>query len=124
MATEIELQEQEQEIDSSTFNSFAYSQEGHIRKFDDEEILAAITEKYPDFNSESKDVTIRQVLILFLNDSQYVTTILDHFDLDIMELFKILYRKYSHIFSPCYTNKLHKILAYKHYVNRRLKTRG
>lgn len=114
-------EEQEQEIDSSTFNTFSYSQENQLRRFDDDVILASITEKYPDFNPESKDLTLRQVLVMFIDDSKYVNEVLEHWDIDIMDLFKIIFRKYQHIFSPCYTAKLHKILAYKHYVNRKLK---
>jgi hypothetical protein len=124
MSEESTATNQEQEIDSSTFNTFSYSQEGQIRKFDDDRILAAITEKYPDFNMETKESTLRQVLIMFLDDSKYVNEVLEQFDMNIMELFQIIVRKYQHIFSPCYTAKLHKILAYKHYVNRKLKTYG
>lgn len=101
------------------YSSSFYSQEKQLKKLDDDYIMSKIIEKYPDFTENRKEQMLKQVLVVFVNDNKHVNEILDYFDIDIFELFKVIYRKYSFIFSTCYTNKIHDIIKYKKYVHRK-----
>ena len=127
-AFEAESDVPEDKFDSKTFESavdtsFFYTSDKFINSLDNNEIIKKIQTKYPNLSIKSTDSVIKKNILHFVEDEKFVESILDYYSLNIFELFKILYSKYSPIFKGMYLTKLRKILQNKKYAdaNRRTK---
>ena len=96
-------------------NGFFYTNEKQIKRMDDDIILSKIIEKYPDFVPENDENTLKQILPVIVNDSKLITDVVEYFGINTLELFSIIYRRYSFIFNKCFTTKLHNIAKCKAY---------
>lgn len=101
---------------STDFNGFFYTTDSHIRSMDDGLILAKIIERYPDFSPDRGENMIKQVFLVIANDTKFINSLTKMFDITPIELFQIIFKKYSYIFNKCYTTKLQKVTGRKSYV--------
>jgi hypothetical protein len=96
-------------------NGFFYTNEKQIKRMDDDIILSKIVEKYPDFVPDNDENTLKQTLSVIVNDSKLITEVVEYFGINALELFSIIYRKYSFIFNKCFITKIHNIAKCKAY---------
>ena len=97
-------------------NGFYYTSDKQIRKMDDTFIMSKISEKYPDFISDSGENLLKQTFMVIAKDTKFLKQISSEYDIPISELFSIIYRTYSFLFNPCYISKLQKIVSKRLYV--------
>jgi len=106
------------EVSISKTNSFFYSNDRNLRKSDDILILSKIREKYPDFIESNKDIVLKKLLVIFLDDNAFVEEVLSYFDISIQDLMIIIFRSYGHILNSYFLTTLHEQLKNKKYVRR------
>lgn len=107
------------DITSDDSNGFFYTNDSHIKKMDDDIIISKIVEKYPDFQYTNNDNILKQVFMVVLSDHKLLENIIRTYDITQIELFSIIYKKYSHIFSKCYITKLFKNINDNSHAKRR-----
>ena len=100
-------------------NGFFYTNDAHIKKMDDDIIIAKIIEKYPDFEISHNENLLKQAFMVILSDNKLIESIMNLYDITQSELFSIIYKKYSHIFSKCFITKITKNISVKSYAKRR-----
>lgn len=109
---------QECDFSPSEINSFFYTNEKQIRRMDDKFILSKITEKYQDFKQSSSESLIKQVILVIASDTKLIEDIEKKYDINPLELFKIIYRNYEYVFNKCFISKIQKTIKNKKYVKR------
>ena len=107
------------EITTEDSNGFFYTNDSQIKKMDDDIIIAKLVEKYPDFEYTNNENILKQAFMVVLSDHKLIESVLNLYDITQAELFSIIYKKYSHIFSKCYITKLHKNINQRSYAKRR-----
>ena len=90
--------------------SFYYSPDNTINGLDNDFILANIKAKYPDLDEQNKESILKQAIVAIFDDKNFINKLLEHFDLNIIGLFQIIYAKFSFIFSACYVTKIKKLM--------------
>ena len=103
------------DFNAEDFNGFFYTSDKQIRKMDDMLIIARIIEKYPDFSRMDDENTLKQVFSVIVSDTKFIHELMDDFDVNVKELFSIIYRRYSFIFNGCYTTKIQKLISGRAY---------
>ena len=72
--------------------SFFYTSDKFINAIDNDNILKEIQKKYPDLSEKNTDGAIKKNIIKFLDDEQFVESVLNFYNLSIFDLFKLLYK--------------------------------
>ena len=117
---EAELQaENGQTIEAVVNQSFFYTNDKFFDQIDNEEIMAAIIKSYPRMSTANTDSVIKKALIEMLNNEEFVSEILEFYNINIFDLFKILHKIYASIFKGTFLKKLKTNIAGKSYVNRK-----
>lgn len=90
-----------------------------VQQIDDAEIIREIFIRYPklkESNELKKEKDERKAFADFLQERELVNEILNKYNLTIIELVKLFYRKFSYIFNTItYSNKLRKIIELNGY---------
>lgn len=85
-----------------------------VQQIDDAEILRDIFIRYPklkEANDEKKEKDERKAFADFLSEKELINELLNKYNLTIVDLVKLFYRKFSYIFNTVtYSNKLRKII--------------
>lgn len=81
--------------------------------------MAAIIKSYPRMSTANTDSVIKKALIEMLNNEKFVSEILEFYNINIFDLFKILHKIYASIFKGTFLKKLKTNIAGKSYVNRK-----
>lgn len=119
---EAELQaETGQSIESVVNQSFFYTNDKFFDQIDNEEIMASILKTYPRLSTSNTDSIIKKALIEMLNDEQFINEILEFYNINVFDLFKILHKTYASIFKGSFLKKLKNNIVGKSYVSRKRK---
>lgn len=95
-----------------------------VQQIDDSDIIEEIFSKFPKLkeaykNKEEKEE--RKAFLEFLQCKQATLSVLDKYNLDVMELLKLCCRHFSYIFSTAnYIEKVKKIVEQNGYSERRI----
>lgn len=96
-----------------------------IQQIDDSAIIEDIQSLYPKLklaNDDKLEKEERRIFADFLNEKELVDNILKKYNLSIVDLIKLFYRKYTYLFNTItYSKKLKKIIeanAYPTEVNK------
>lgn len=121
MATDLDNQI---DFGGEDFNGFYYTNEKQIRRMDDAFIISKIIERYPDFTLSNSETTLRQLFLVIASDSKFIRELTTSFDLEVPELFSIIYRNYSEIFNSLFITKVQKLISRKSYAKSAIKSGG
>ena len=110
-------QEGQQTIESVVNQSFFYTSDKFFDQIDANEIKASIIKTYPKLSTDNTDSVIKKTLIEMLNNEDFMTGLLNFYNITIFELFKILHTTYSSIFKGTYLKKVKANLSGKSYVS-------
>lgn len=100
---------------STNNNSFFYTNDKTLNDLDTQDIVISISRKYPDFNPSNDDSLVKKTFKEILDNDQFMEYILTFYNINIFDLFKILYRNFSSIFKGQYLKKIRDQLATKTY---------
>lgn len=90
---------------------FFYTNDKYFTQFDDQEIVKAVQQKYPDFMREGiSDGDLKKTIVTILQDTAYVASVLDFFNMNIQDFFKFIFRRETSIFKGPYLTKLQRTL--------------
>ena len=96
--------------------NFFYTSDKFFNTFEDDEITYYIQCKYPTFDFEnSNDIVMRKTIIEILNDTKFITEVLDRYNMNIYDFFKFLFRYDQNIFKGLFFKRIRKALKYKKY---------
>ena len=96
--------------------NFFYTSDKFFNTFEDDEITYYIQCKYPTFDFEnSNDIVMRKTIIQILNDTKFITEVLDRYNMNIYDFFKFLFRYDQNIFKGLFFKRIRKALKYKKY---------
>lgn len=112
---EVEMTKNLETIESVVNNSFFYSNTKMFEQADNNEILAYIINKYPNFDTNNSDLVIKKALLEMISNESFVRNLLRRYDITIFDLFKIFYKNYSSLFKGQYLKKLKNELEKKSY---------
>ena len=112
------METEEYDFSQNEMNKFFYTPDKQINKLDDLFILSQITAKYPDFNQKVSDNILKQVIICIVSDNKLIEELQKKYDINVFEIFKIIYRNYEHIFNKCFITKIQKIIKTKKYARK------
>lgn len=98
------------DFSSEDFNGFYYTSEKKIRTMDDAYILSKVVERYPDLNASNTESNLRQVFLAIATDKRFIKDLAKKLDLDVYEVFSIIYRSFPDIFSAAYITKVQKLI--------------
>ena len=97
-------------------SKFFYSNDKFIETFDDEQLYDAITKHYPGLlANESNEQTKRKTVIDLLNNNEFMSNILENYNMTILDFFKFLFRLCPSIFKGFFVKKVQKTLKTKKY---------
>lgn len=99
--------------------SFFYTSDKFINSLDNDSIMHTIQSKYENVHVDNTDSIIRKNIVLFLNDESFVEYILQHYNITILDLFKLLYQQFSSLFKGPYLKKIRKTISNKRYAKLR-----
>lgn len=81
------------------FGNFFYINDGFITRFEDDDILAYIQAKFPDFRpGRGKESALKNAVLAMLKDSAFMSALLERYSLNVFEFFKFLFRMDSSIY--------------------------
>lgn len=103
------------DFNSEDFNGFFYTADKHIKKMDDELIISKIIERYPDFADKDNENLLKQVLVAIAYDTRFINSLSKELEFTPIELFGAVYRKYSFLFTSCFTTRIHNIVKNRSY---------
>jgi len=83
--------------------------------------MASILKTYPRLSTSNTDSIIKKALIEMLNDEQFINEILEFYNINVFDLFKILHKTYASIFKGSFLKKLKNNIVGKSYVSRKRK---
>ena len=96
--------------------SFFYTSDKFFNTFEDDEIIYYIQRKYPTFDFDnSSDTIMRKTIIEILNDTKFMTEVLERYNMNIYDFFKFLFRYDQDIFKGLFFKRIKKALKYKKY---------
>lgn len=96
--------------------NFFYTSDKFFNTFEDDEITYYIQCKYPTFDFEnSSDTVMRKTIIEILNDTKFMTEVLERYNMNIYDFFKFLFRYDQNIFKGLFFKRIRKALKYKKY---------
>lgn len=105
--------------DGDDYNDLLFYTPKIIQQIDDADIIREIFARYPklkESNESKKEKDERKAFADFLQERELVNEILNKYNLTIIELVKLFYRKFSYIFNTItYSNKLRKIIELNGY---------
>lgn len=105
--------------DGDDYNDLLFYTPKIIQQIDDADIIREIFARYPklkESNESKKEKDERKAFADFLQERELVNEILNKYNLTIIELVKLFYRKFSYIFNTItYSNKLRKIIELNEY---------
>lgn len=100
--------------DGDDYNDLLFYTPKIIQQIDDAEIIQEIFKIYPrlkESNEQKKEKDERKAFADFLNERELINELLNKYNLTIIDLVKLFYRKFSYIFNTItYSNKLRKII--------------
>lgn len=78
---------------SSAMNGFFYTDEVFVTRFEDKEILQYIRRRFPEYvpNSENQ-FAARHVVLDMLSDSRFMSGLLERYDMNVFDFFKLMFR--------------------------------
>lgn len=97
--------------------SFFYTNDKFINALDNDAIISQIQKKYPDLSDKSTDSVIKKNIVKFLDDEQFVESVLEFYNLSIFDLFKLFYKLYGAVFKGMYLVKVRKVISDKKYAS-------
>lgn len=111
---------QNQNVSSSSLEynvetRFFYTSDKFINSLDNDSIMRTIQSKYENVHVDNTDSIIRKNIVFFLNDESFVEYILQHYNITILDLFKLLYQQFSSLFKGPYLKKIRKTISNKQY---------
>ena len=96
------------------FNDLLFYTPKIIQTIDDAEIICEIFERFPrlkESNEKKKEKDERKAFADFLNERELINELLNKYNLTIIDLVKLFFRKFSYLFNTItYSNKLKKII--------------
>lgn len=102
----------------SPFGNFFYINDGFITRFEDDDILAYIQQKFPEFRpGQGKESALRNSVLAMLKDSAFMTALLERYSLNVFEFFKFLFRMDSSIYRGSFIQKVQKAISRKKYAS-------
>ena len=106
-----------QSFEYNVDTSFFYTSDKFINALDNEAIISQIQKKYPDLSDKSTDSVIKKNIVKFLDDEQFVESVLEFYNLTIFDLFKLFYKLYGAVFKGMYLVKIRKVISDKKYAS-------
>lgn len=100
--------------ESDDFNDLLFYTPKIVQHIDDLEIINEIFRVFPkikEANEKKREKDERKAFVEFLQEKTLVNNLLTKYNLTIVDLIKLFYRKFSYIFNTItYSNKLKKII--------------
>lgn len=84
-------------------------------RFDDAEILKYIRVSMPAFGLNPGGAEFKQAMFDFLENDAYVNHVMDKFELEARDLFKVLFRIDPSVFKGMFMKRIKEIAARKQY---------
>lgn len=98
------------------FGNFFYINDGFITRFEDDDILAYIQAKFPDFRpGRGKESALKNAVLAMLKDSAFMSALLERYSMNVFEFFKFLFRMDSSIYRGSFIQKVQKAISRKKY---------
>lgn len=96
--------------------AFFYTNDKYFIQSDDNEIIKTIKSKYPTFMTDKQsDAELKSVIVMMLQDKEFIQAILEFYSLSIQDFFKFMFRLDTAIFKGPFLAKLQKIVyAYEY----------
>lgn len=115
--------EAELDFNSDDSNGFYYTSEKAIRKMDDAFVIAKLAEKYPDFSHDTRENSLKRVMITMVADTRHIAYVMDECSIDIYELMMVIYRNFSYVFNKCFISKIRNLMSRGTHAKKRLARR-
>ena len=103
--------EAELDFNSDDSNGFYYTSEKAIRKMDDAFVISKLAEKYPDFSHDTRENSLKRVMITMVADTRHMAYVMDECSIDIYELMMVIYRNFSYVFNKCFISKIRNLMS-------------
>ena len=85
------LSSAQQIADEQPLTNFFYSDDKFVNAFEDDDIIQRIQIAYPEFDRRhSDDSTMKRMIITVLEDVEFMTDLLEQYNMTILDFFKFL----------------------------------
>lgn len=95
-----------EQFNSSVDTSFFYTSDKKLNAIDDADILKQMQLQYPEFKQTTKDSQLKKVFLEMLDNEDFIKQIMQQYDLDLHDLFKLVYKQYSSLFNALFIRKV------------------
>lgn len=95
-----------EQFNSSVDTSFFYTSDKKLNAIDDADILKQMQLQYPEFKQTTKDSQLKKIFLEMLDNEDFITQIMQQYDLDLHDLFKLVYKQYSSLFNALFIRKV------------------
>lgn len=99
-----------QAIESAVDNSFFYTNDKFFDQLDSTMIINDIIQSYPGFIGTNTDTEIKHEFLAMIQNTDYVYSLLEQYNLTLNEFLKILCKSYGSIFKGMFLRKVKTIL--------------
>lgn len=106
-----------QVLETSIGSNFFVNNDEMFDAIDNPEILKFIIKEYPSLHQNSSDTIIKKTLLQLLNNEDFMLVVLERYNMNIFDFFKILFKCYSSIFKTSFLKSLKQHVYNKKYVN-------
>lgn len=101
-----------QEIESAVDNSFFYTNDKFFDQMDSTTIINEILMSYPEFIATNTDTQIKHEFLDMLQNTEYVNSLLEQYNMTINDFMKIMCKAYGSIFKGMFLKKIKTLLEY------------
>ena len=110
------LSSAQQIADEQPLTNFFYSDDKFVNAFEDDDIIQRIQIAYPEFDRRhSDDSTMKRMIITVLEDVEFMTDLLEQYNMTILDFFKFLYRQESSLFKTVFIQRIQRAITNKPY---------
>lgn len=95
-----------EQFNSSVDTSFFYTSDKKLNAIDDADILKQMQLQYPEFKQTTKDSQLKKIFLEMLDNEDFIKQIMQQYDLDLHDLFKLVYKQYSSLFNALFIRKV------------------